>query len=145
MTPCSEAWNLYIFLLRTSPPEHSRVSGVGTPERLWGSALDEVSEVGHSRSLWGWALQGDSGVGHSRVSASGSLALQANSAIGHSRETVGLGSPGSREFVGLSTPGSLCNWALQGVSGSRPGEEKSSGRGEELSLKSNTPKVGNKL
>ena len=53
----------------------------------------------------------------------------------------------------LATPGSLLGYSkeslglgTQGVSRSRPGEEKSSGRGEELSLKSNnpTPKVGNK-
>ena len=87
-------------------------------------------------------------------------------------ESLGLGTLGS--LCGLGTPGRLCGWvsggqgvsgvglqilrvsgvghfleslgwALQGVSRSRPGEEKSSGRGEELSLTSNnpTPKVGN--
>ena len=78
--------------------------------------------------------------------------------LGHSRQTLGLGTPG---VSGLGTPGNLC-WALRGVSGvghareslglalqgvstSRPGKEKSSGRGEELGLKSNSPspKVGN--
>ena len=61
----------------------------------------------------------------------------------------------------MGTPGRLWGWALQGVSEvghSRqslgvdrarrrvPGKEKSSGRGEELSVQSNnpTPKVGNK-
>ena len=74
------------------------------------------------------------------------------------RKSLGLGTP---RVSGLGTPGSLWGWARQGVSGvdtsvsgdclglgslGRPGEEKSSGRGEELSLKSNnpTPKVGNK-
>ena len=69
----------------------------------------------------------------------------------------GLGTP-ARETLGWALQESL-GWALQGVSGlgtreclglgtgvsrSRPGEEKSSGRGEELSFKSNnpTPKVG---
>ena len=78
-------------------------------------------------SLRGWALQGHSGAGHSK-----------HSGVGHSRETL-------RGHWG---------WALQvWVGRSRntlrvghPGEEKSSGRGEELRLRSNnpTPRVGNK-
>ena len=79
--------------------------------------------LGTPGRLLGWALQG---VG---------WALQGDSGLGHSRETPGLG-----------TPGSLWGRALQGISRSRPGKEKSSGRREELSLKSNnpTPKVGKK-
>ena len=90
------------------------------------SGLQGVSEV---------ALQGDSGVGHSRETLDRSLwvghsmeslgwALQGDSGVGHSRESLGVDR--ARRRV--------------------PGEEKSSGRGEELSLKSNnpTPKVGEK-
>ena len=68
------------------------------------------------------------------LGAPGSLwgwALQGISGVWHFRESL---------------VESLWGWALQGVSRGRPGEEKSSGRGEELSLKSNnpTPKVWNK-
>ena len=111
-------------------------------QTLW--ALQAVSGVGHSREtlgktvhskrLWGWALQGDS---------EKTLGLGISGNSGHSRETLGLGTPG---VSGWAIRGvlNLCNWAVQGVSRSRPGEEKSSGRGEELNLKSNnpTPKVG---
>ena len=105
--------------------------GLGTPGRLWGWAprlglgtpgsLLGWPGLGNSGRLWDWALQHSLG-----------WALQV---IGHSRESLKSG-----------TPGSLWGWAVQGGSRSRPGEEKSSGRGEELSLKSNnpTPKVGNK-
>ena len=72
--------------------------------------------------------------------------------MGHSRDALGLGTPNT---VGLGTPGRLsgdtgvgrsrsglgafAGWAL-------PGEDKSSGRGEELRLRSNnpTPRVENK-
>ena len=122
--------------------------GLGTPGRLWDCALQGDSRIGHSREtlglgtpgrLWGWALQGDSGGGHSR-------------------ETLGLGTPGrfwgcalqeslGWELQGVGAPGIFWGWTLQGVSKSRPGEEKSSGRGEELSLTSNNPipKVGKKF
>ena len=60
----------------------------------------------------------------------GRLGAQGDSGVGHSSETVWLGTSGVGRFWG---------WALQG-------EEKSSGRGEELSLSSNnpTPRVGKK-
>ena len=79
--------------------------------------------VGHSRetlglNLWGWALQGDSG-------------------LGRGKRLWGWSFPGS------GTPGTL--WDSRDERG--VGEEKSSGRGEELSLRSNnpTPRVGNKM
>ena len=68
------------------------------------------SGVGHSWRLWGWALRRHSGVGHSRETTRG-WAPQEHSGVGHSRDTLGLGIPGT----------------------GRGGEEKSSGRGEELS------------
>ena len=113
---------------------HSRETlGLGSPRRPWvGSglgaagrlciwALQGDSGLGSPEKLWGWALQGDPGVGTPGVSGlgnSGSL----ESAIGQSRESLGV------------------DRATRRV----PGEERSSGRGEELSLKSNnpTPKVG---
>ena len=111
-----------IILLLTSKPSLRRDTlGLGTPG-----------------TLWGWALQpqGDSGVGRTRQT----LGLGAPN-------TVGLGTPGrlsrdtgvGRSRSGLGTPETLCGWAL-------PGEEKSSGRGEELRLRSNNPtsRVGNK-
>ena len=71
--------------------------------------------------LWGSALQGHSGAGHGD-----------NLGVGLLRETLGLG---------LCTPGRLWGCALQGHFGvGHPrDEEKSSGRGEELSLKSKNP------
>ena len=75
----------------------------------------------------GWALQ----VGHFRLGTPGSF-------LGF----LGLGtsgSLGSALSLRLGTPESLEGWPLQGVSRSRPGEEKSSGRGAELNLKSINP------
>ena len=141
---------------------------LGTPGRLWGWALQGTLGLGIEEFLtlgWalqgdsgvgGWALQGDSAAGHSRSFGLGTQgdsglglreglgipgrlwgwALQGDSGVGHSRSFwVGP----FRECLGLCTPGIFWGWALQGVSRSRPGEKKSSGRGEELSLKSNNP------
>ena len=82
-----------------------------------------------------WALQEDSGAGHS-----GDTLGLGTPGTGHSRETLGLGGHSRvghcRDTLGLGNPGMSC----------RPGEETSSGRGEELSLQSNNPtqRVGEK-
>ena len=97
--------------------------------------LLRTSPVGTPGRLWGWALQEASGVGHFRVSlrlgTPGRLCGPVSG--GRFSQSLGLGTPGSL----WGTPGSFRGWALQGVSRSRPGEEKRLGRGEELSLKSN--------
>ena len=85
--------------------------------------------------LWGWALQDTLGFGP-----------PGDFAAGHSRETLGFGSSRdsgvghARDTLELGTPG--VDRARRRV----PDEEKSSGRGEELSLKCNnpTPRVGEK-
>ena len=81
---------------------------MGTPGRLWGW------DSGPGR-LCSWALQGDSGVGYSKETLG--LGIRGKSGVGHSRK--------------------LWGWVLQGDFGfghsgtlSRPGEEKSSERGE---------------
>ena len=75
--------------------------------------------LGTPGTLWGWALQTQWG-----------WALQ-----GDSPGTLGLGAPG----LGWALQKHFAGWAL-------PGAEKTSGRGEELRLRSNspTPRVGNK-
>ena len=147
-----------IVLLRTFPPSLGRDTlALGTPGTLWGWALRGHSGVGHETlrlgtqgdsgaGQSGWARQADSVAGHSTLG----WALQGHSGVRHSMETLGLG-----------TPETLKSWALQGQFGVGhskdergvdrarrrvPGEEKNSGRGEELSLKCNnpTPQVGNK-
>ena len=124
-----------------------RDSGAG--HSLLGSALQGDSGAAHSGDSLGLGtLHGDFGVGHSRETLGlGGWALRKHSGAGHSRETLELGSKNTLE---LGTPGHFgvghrdereVDWARRRV----PGEEKSSGRGEELSLKSNspTPRVGN--
>ena len=108
---------------------HSRDTlGLGTVGRLWGWALLDSWgwalqaggwALGTPGRLCAWALQGDSGAGHS--GKFWGWALQGDCGVGHSRETLGLGT--------------------QGISAtrSRPGEEKSSGRGDKSSLKSKSP------
>ena len=132
---------------------HSRLQalGLGTPGRLWGWHWRETLGLvlgtsgillDTAGSFWAWALK------HSRETGVGlhvgwaGVALQENSGAGHSREWGGHCNKTLALRVGhlwLGTPGSFWGWALQGASGSRPGEEMSSGRGEELSLKSNNP------
>ena len=122
-----------------------RHSGLGikeilglAPRKLWGWAVHTLG-VGTPRRLWAWALR-------------------EHSALRTPAKAVGLGKPGRLwRLLGTlwgwalqgdsgSGAGTLWGWALQGRARSRPGEEKSSGRGEELSLKSNnpTPRVGKK-
>ena len=97
--------------------------GLGTPGRLW--ALQGVSGKED--------LSGTPGSLYSRETLRLGLGLGV-SELGQSRRTLGLGTPGlsglGTESLGLGTPG-------------RAGHSR---RGEELSLKSNspTPKVGNK-
>ena len=143
---------------------HSRESlGLGTPgdsEVGRSRRLLKRSEVGQFRESlsWAlqrvsWALQGVSGLG---VSTSGRLwALQDSLEdswslwVAHFMQTLGLGTPGrpwSWAVFGLLGLGTSGSWALQGLGtqgvsevGHSLGEEKSSGRGEGLSLKSNGP------
>ena len=149
-------------LLRTSPSSLGRDTlGLGTPGTLWGWALRGHSGVGHETlglgtpektlglgtpgTPCGWALQEDSGVGHSRETLGWDLGW---ARVGHSREILGLGTL-ERLCGWAGTPGRLWGWALQrhsrvahskGTLGlglqrcarSRPGELKSSRRGEEF-------------
>ena len=96
-----------IILLRTSPPCLDRDTlGLGTPGRLWGSALQ--GDSGHSEKGWGTPGKlalGHSGIGHSRET----LGLEALALGGHSGlGTLQLGTPGtlwvghSREILGHS-------------------------------------------
>ena len=80
--------------------------GLGTPRRLWVWALQQ---------FLGWALRDTLGMG--------------DFGVGQSRETLG-GGGGGGECLKLGTP--INSGLLQGVSRSRQGEEKSSGRGGEL-------------
>ena len=133
----------------------SRGTTKKSPQKLFFFELPHLRDLdlGTPGSRWGWALQADCGVRHSRETLGlGTLwGWAGHSRVGHSRETLaGLGTPGS--LWGWAFQGVYWGWALQGVSGVGHSREslgvdrarRSSGRGEELSLKSNnpTPKVG---
>ena len=108
---------------------------MGTPGRLWGwrESLSLGFRGWHSRET----------LGHSSLWFGRSRTFEGDSGVGHSRETLRMGTPGVCWRWALK--GVFWGWAFQTVSGvghsreSRPGEEKSSERGEELSLKSNNP------
>ena len=120
---------------RYSGVGHSRETlGLDTPETLW-DCRDSALQA------WalgmGWALQGEWALQSSgdRGRLWGCTALrklgQGDSGVGHSRNTLELG-----------TQGTLRGWHSRDER-----EEKSSGRGEKLSLKSNnpTPRVGKNM
>ena len=137
---CRTQQNLFYFehphpLLYSGVGHSRKTLGLGTPGvgHSW-----ETLGLGTPARLCGWALWRHSGVGHSRETLG--LGIR-DSGVGHSKNTLELGTPGTL-WVGHSRDERGVDWARRRV----PGEEKCSGRGEELSLKSNnpTPRVGNK-
>ena len=156
--------SISLFLLRTSPPSLGKDTlGLGTPGTLRGWARDlGLGTPGTPVTLWGWAIQretlgsgtpgrlglgtpGDSGAGHSGDTLG--WALRQHSGLGLGLGTQGGSGAGhSRDTLELGTQGQFGVGHSRDERGVDRAKEKSSGRGAELSLKSNnpTPRVGNK-